>query len=103
MASSSGENKDVNQVGGDRTGKNMEREKNYIEQIQTLFLEILRNPPQLHHMTFQKENATLLPRTLEGPDFIQWPRLLNHYFIKYHRQDILDPGTTEKDTTSSHM
>lgn len=36
-------------------------------------------PPQLHHMTFQKENATLLPRTLEGPDFIQWPRLLNRY------------------------
>lgn len=31
--------------------------------IQTLFLEIVENPPQLHHMTFQKENATLLPPT----------------------------------------
>lgn len=41
------------------------RQKKKIEGkgIQTLFLEIVENPPQLHHMTFQKENATLLPPT----------------------------------------
>lgn len=41
------------------------------KRIQTLFLEIVENPPQLHHMTFQKENATLLPPTPASPHFIQ--------------------------------
>lgn len=30
------------------------------KKIQTLFLEMVENPPQLHHMTFRKENATPL-------------------------------------------
>lgn len=30
------------------------------KKIQTLFLEIEENPPQLPHMTLEKENATLL-------------------------------------------
>jgi len=40
------------------------------KKIQTLFLEIVENPPQLHHMTFQKENATLLPPTSASTHFI---------------------------------
>lgn len=31
------------------------------KRIQTLFLEIAENPPQLRHMTFRKGNATRLP------------------------------------------
>lgn len=31
------------------------------KRIQTLFLEMAENPPQLRHMTFRKGNATLLP------------------------------------------
>lgn len=52
-------------------GRGVETEKkNPRKKIQTLFLEIVENPPQLHHMTFQKENATLLPPTAASPDFI---------------------------------
>ena len=46
-----------------------DRRKIQGKKIQTLFLEIVENPPQLHHMTFQKENATLLPPTHSEPAF----------------------------------
>lgn len=57
------------------------------KKIQTLFLEIVRNPPQLHHMTFQKENATLLPPTQASPHFIQLS-INQPPSVKYHNTTL---------------
>lgn len=55
----------------EQQGEGWRQKKSKGKKIQTLFL--VKNPPQLHHMTSQKENATLLlpTPTSPPPNFIQ--------------------------------